>query len=65
MNETQAIASLKSGCDAVKLLEIVKVLKIPGVLIKKFKYEELRSYKLPCGWGDVAIRARSEQHYFK
>ena len=61
--EIQAIEALKSPCDASRLLEIARILNVPGVLVKKYKREELREYALPGGWVNTRIRAVPELHF--
>ena len=61
--EIQAIEALKSPCDASRLLEIARALNVPGVLVKKYKREELREYALPGGWVNTRIRAVPELHF--
>ena len=48
---------------AAQLLEIARALNVPGVLVKKFKREELRAYALPGGWENTRIRAVPELHF--
>ena len=38
-------------------------MNVPGVLVKKFKREELREYALPGGWENTRIRAVPELHF--
>ena len=61
--EIQALEALKSPCGASQLLEIARALNVPGVLVKKYKHEELREYALPGGWVNTRIRAVPELHF--
>ena len=63
MNQAQALEALKSPLRRVAASGNRPRPECPGVLVKKYKREELREYALPGGWVNTRIRAVPELHF--